>query len=86
MSPSPRRPLRPPSRRGEGAPRLRVIGRGELVTQPIRDRAAADLGFPVEFEMIDSIDGLGRVITRPDSFDVYHQWALLHKSREGFIL
>ncbi len=74
MSPTQRRSPRPPSRHGEDAPRLHVIGRGELVTRPIRDRAAADLGFPVDFEMIDTIDGLGRVITRPDSFHVYHQW------------
>jgi putative spermidine/putrescine transport system substrate-binding protein len=53
---------------------LRIIGRSELVTQPIRDRAMADLGFPITFEMIDSIDGLARVVTRPDSFDLYHQW------------
>ena len=53
---------------------LRVIGRSELVTQPIRDRAQQDLGFAIEFEMIDSIEGLQRVITRPDSFDLYHQW------------
>lgn len=54
--------------------RLRVIGRSELVTQPIRRQAEADLGFPIEFELIDSIEGLQRVITRPDSFDLYHQW------------
>jgi putative spermidine/putrescine transport system substrate-binding protein len=66
--------LRPPSLRGQGAPRLRVIGRSELVTEPIRARAQADLGFPIDFEMVDTIDGLGWVITRPDSFDVYHQW------------
>lgn len=53
---------------------LRVIGRSELVTRPIRDRAVADLGFPIAFDMIDSIDGLARVVTRPDSFDLYHQW------------
>jgi putative spermidine/putrescine transport system substrate-binding protein len=55
-------------------PGLRIIGRSELVTQPTRDRAAADLGFPISFEMIDSIDGLARVVTRPDTFDLYHQW------------
>lgn len=55
-------------------PGLRIIGRSELVTRPIRDRAAADLGFPITFELIDSIDGLARVVTRPDSFDLYHQW------------
>ncbi len=55
-------------------PRLRVIGRSELITAPIRKQAQADLGFAIEFEMIDSIEGLQRVITRPDSFDLYHQW------------
>jgi putative spermidine/putrescine transport system substrate-binding protein len=55
-------------------PALRIIGRSELIIQPIRDRAIADLGFPIEFEMIDSTDGLARVVTRPDSFDLYHQW------------
>lgn len=69
-----RRSPRPPSQHGTGQPRLRVIGRAELVTEPIRARAQADLGFPIDFELIDSIDGVGRIITRPDSFDVYHQW------------
>ncbi len=55
-------------------PGLRIIARSELVTQPIRDRAVADLGFPISFEMIDTIDGLARVVTRPDTFDLYHQW------------
>ena len=55
-------------------PRLRVIGRSELITAPIRKQAEADLGFAIEFEMIDSIEGLQRVITRPDTFDLYHQW------------
>lgn len=55
-------------------PKLRVLGRSELITLPIRKQAQADLGFPIEFEMVDSIEGLQRVITRPDSFDLYHQW------------
>lgn len=57
-----------------GQLKLRVIGRSELVTAPIRKQAQADLGFAIEFEMIDNIEGLQRVITRPDSFDLYHQW------------
>ncbi len=55
-------------------PPLRVLGRSELVTAPIRERAVADLGFPINFEMIDSIESIGRVVTRPESFDLYHQW------------
>lgn len=62
------------ARKQTAAPGLRIIGRSELVTQPIRDRAAADLGFPISFELIDSIEGLARVVTRPDTFDLYHQW------------
>jgi putative spermidine/putrescine transport system substrate-binding protein len=57
-----------------GRPVLRVIGRSELVIAPIRARALADLPFDVEFELIDSIEGLQRVVTRPGSFDIYHQW------------
>ncbi len=53
---------------------LRVIGRSEILPPPIRSRAAADLPFPVEFELIDGIEGLRRVVSRPESFDVYHQW------------
>jgi putative spermidine/putrescine transport system substrate-binding protein len=55
-------------------PRLRIIGRSELVTAPIRARAQADLEIDLEFELIDSIEGLQRVVTKPGSFDVYHQW------------
>lgn len=55
-------------------PRLRIIGRSELVTAPIRDRAQADLDIDLEFELIDSIEGLQRVVTKPGSFDVFHQW------------
>ena len=53
---------------------LRVIGRSELLPLPIRQRAAEALDFPVEFELIDGIEGLQRVVTRPESFDVYLQW------------
>lgn len=54
--------------------KLRVIGRSELLPEPIRARAQADLDFVIDFELCDSIEGLQRVISRPDSFDVYHQW------------
>lgn len=53
---------------------LRVIGRSELLPLPIRQKAAEALDFPVEFELIDGIEGLQRVVTRPESFDVYLQW------------
>lgn len=57
-----------------GARALRVIGRSEILPEPVRARAQAELPFPIAFEMSDSIEGLQRVVSRPDSFDVYHQW------------
>jgi putative spermidine/putrescine transport system substrate-binding protein len=53
---------------------LRVIGRSEILPEPVRVRAHADLPFSIEFELCDGIEGLQRVVSRPDSFDVYHQW------------
>lgn len=53
---------------------LRVIVRSEMLGQEIVDRAALDLPFPIEFTTIDSLASLRRVISQPDSFDVYHQW------------
>lgn len=53
---------------------LRVIGRSEILPEPVRARAVRDLPFPVTFELCDSIQGLQRVVSRPDTFDVYHQW------------
>ena len=53
---------------------LRVLGRGEFLLDPICEQASQDLGIPIEFELIDGIESLRRAVTRPDSFDVYHQW------------
>jgi putative spermidine/putrescine transport system substrate-binding protein len=54
--------------------KLRVIGRSEVLPKPVLEAAARDLDFDIEFELIDSVKGLQRVVTRPDTFDVYHQW------------
>ncbi|MCB1502597.1 MAG: extracellular solute-binding protein [Bauldia sp.] len=56
------------------SPPLRVLGRGEFLLDPICERARQDLGIAIEFELIDGIESLRRAVTRPDSFDVYHQW------------
>jgi putative spermidine/putrescine transport system substrate-binding protein len=40
----------------------------------VLEQAARDLDFDLEFELIDTVKGLQRVVTRPDTFDVYHQW------------
>ncbi len=53
---------------------LRVLGRREILLKPIRERAAADLGFDIEFESVDGIEGIQRAVIRPESFDIYHQW------------
>ena len=55
-------------------PKLRVIARSEVLPRPALELAAAELPFDLEFELIDSVKGLQRVVTRPDTFDVYHQW------------
>jgi putative spermidine/putrescine transport system substrate-binding protein len=60
--------------RRKSGPKLRVIGRSEILLQPIREKAQQDLDFDIDFELIDGIEGLQRVVTRPDTFDVYHQW------------
>lgn len=58
----------------KGGPRLRVIGRSEILLAPIREQVSRDLDFEIDFELIDGIEGLQRAVTRPDTFDVYHQW------------
>lgn len=55
-------------------PALRVIVRSEMVAQPIMERARQELPFPIQFETIDSLDSLRRVVSQPDSYDIYHQW------------
>lgn len=55
-------------------PPLRVVGRSELLPAPIREKAMQELDFPIQFELVDGIEGLQRVVTRPESFDVYLQW------------
>jgi putative spermidine/putrescine transport system substrate-binding protein len=65
------------SERRRAVPRrsaLRVLGRREILLEPLRRRAACDLGFDVEFELVDGAEEIRRAVTRPDSFDVYHQW------------
>jgi putative spermidine/putrescine transport system substrate-binding protein len=54
--------------------KLRVIGRSEVLPRAAVDMAARDLPFDLEFELIDSVKGLQRVVTSPHTFDIYHQW------------
>lgn len=56
------------------APRLRVISRGEFTGTLIREQVQKDLGFAIDFVILDTTQGLQQVIKQPESFDVYHQW------------
>lgn len=53
---------------------LRVLGRREILLEPVRRQAAKDLGFDIEFELLDGAEEINKAVTRPDGFDVYHQW------------
>lgn len=55
-------------------PALRVIGTSATLTEELRRRAAADLPFPIEFEVLDGQACLRRGVLRPESYDVYDQW------------
>ena len=54
--------------------KLRVIGRSEVLPRAVLELAAKELPFDLEFELVDSVKGLQRVVTSPNTFDVYHQW------------
>ncbi|MGQ3212411.1 ABC transporter substrate-binding protein [Shinella sp.] len=53
---------------------LRVVARREFLPKTWREEAKRALGIDIEFEVVDTLDSLRRVVTAPDSFDVYHQW------------
>ncbi|QOZ08099.1 PotD/PotF family extracellular solute-binding protein [Bradyrhizobium sp. CCBAU 51765] len=55
-------------------PRLRVIARREFVPEPLKAEAARALDIDIVFDVVDTLDGLRRVVTAPETFDVYHQW------------
>ncbi len=58
----------------KGRPTLRVLGRREILLEPIRRRAAKDLPFEIAFEPVDGAEEIRQAVTEPESFDVYHQW------------
>ena len=66
-----------PARRGKAGamrPVLRMLGRREILLEPIRRQAAKHLGFEIAFELVDGAEEIRQAVTRPDSFDVYHRW------------
>lgn len=53
---------------------LRIIGTSVTLPREVQDRVRTDLGFPIDFDILDGSACLRRGITRPDSFDIYDQW------------
>ena len=61
-------------RASKSATALRVLGRREILLEPVRRQAAKDLGFEIAFELVDGAEEVRTAVTRPASYDVYHQW------------
>lgn len=55
---------------------LRVIGTPGTMTDEIRLRAEADLGFPLQLQALDGLQLQRRAVTDPASFDVMDHWSL----------
>lgn len=53
---------------------LRIIGTSATLTQQLRSRAAAELPFALNFDVLDGLSCLRRGVLRPESYDVYDQW------------
>lgn len=53
--------------------KLRVLGTDITLIEPVRRRAEADLGFELEFEVLDFQNCERKAATSPESFDVYDQ-------------
>jgi putative spermidine/putrescine transport system substrate-binding protein len=55
---------------------LRVMGAPGSMTEAIRKRAEADLGFPLHFQPFDGLQLQRRAVVNPDGFDVLGHWSL----------
>ncbi len=53
--------------------RLRVLGTSITLLPPVRERAEADLGFDVDFELQDFLSCQRQAAMRPETYDVYEQ-------------
>jgi putative spermidine/putrescine transport system substrate-binding protein len=53
---------------------LRVIGTSATLSPELRRRAPLDLGFDVQFDVLDGLACQRRGVTQPLSYDVYDQW------------
>jgi putative spermidine/putrescine transport system substrate-binding protein len=55
--------------------KLRVLGTGVTLQEPLRAQAMDDLGIELIFELRDGDGVLQKAIAAPSSFDVYEQWS-----------
>ena len=55
-------------------PTLRVLGTRETLLESIRQRAEAELGFRIEYDVLDGIDAVTKAVTEPGSYDVCDHW------------
>ena len=53
--------------------RLRVLGTAVTLLDQIRHKVEEDLGFDVEFDVLDFISCQGRAARSPDTYDIYDQ-------------
>lgn len=53
---------------------LRVLGTSVTLLESIRQRACADLGIRLTFDICDGVAAQRAGVLAPDSFDVYDQW------------
>lgn len=57
-----------------GRPRLRVLGTAVTLIEPVRRRAAQELGIDLDFIVLDAVTAQRRAAIQPSSYDVYDQW------------
>lgn len=53
--------------------KLRVLGTAVTLLEQVRAQASADLGFDLEFEVLDFISCQGKAAVDPSSYDIYDQ-------------
>jgi len=63
-----------PSVHTQGKVTLRVLGTGVTLVDAIHERACADLGLNIEFQVLDGVGAQQQAVMRQDSFDIYDQW------------
>ena len=53
--------------------RLRVLGTAVTLLDQVKEKAEADLGFGLDFEVLDFVSCQGKAALNPDAYDVYDQ-------------